>query len=457
MTLIHWLYALGVIVVVATMILRRNVIIPCIAFTFLIGLVYTGSLTGAASAVFTSGVVATRELFSIFFIIAIMVAMLKGLEATGGDEVMARPLRGFIRSPFTGFVAIIIGTLVFSLLFWPTPAIPLIGVLLIPAAVASGLPPMLCAMALAITGQGMALAADVVIQGAPGLTAKSAGVPVDMVLMRAAVLSLVVGAVALVLAWIMNRDEIQKFKEAGGAAETVFGKKAGELVAGGKYGPISVVLLVIAVVGVIFSLFAFSIRGGDAAGLLGGAVLIVLAIIALLSYRAKGLDIMSDYLGEGLSFAFKVMGPIIPIAGFFFIGSPEMAPAILGKGAPGYLFDIGALIAQVISPASFIGGFGMLVLGVITGLDGSGFSGLPLVGTLSAALAGGNQNLAAGLGAIGQIGAVWSGGGTIVAWSTLVAVAGIAGVPVLDLVRRNFVPVVAGLVVATIVGVLFMM
>lgn len=457
MTLIHWLYALGVVVVVATMILRRNVIIPCIAFTFLIGLVYTGSLTGAASAVFTSGVVATRELFSIFFIIAIMVAMLKGLEATGGDEVMARPLRGFIRSPFTGFVAIIIGTLVFSLLFWPTPAIPLIGVLLIPAAVASGLPPMLCAMALAITGQGMALAADVVIQGAPGLTAKSAGVPVDMVLMRAAVLSLVVGAVALVLAWIMNRDEIQKFKEAGGAAETVFGKKAGELVAGGKYGPVSVVLLVIAVVGVIFSLFAFSIRGGDAAGLLGGAVLIVLAIIALLSYRAKGLDIMSDYLGEGLSFAFKVMGPIIPIAGFFFIGSPEMAPAILGKGAPGYLFDIGALIAQVISPASFIGGFGMLVLGVITGLDGSGFSGLPLVGTLSAALAGGNQNLAAGLGAIGQIGAVWSGGGTIVAWSTLVAVAGIAGVPVLDLVRRNFVPVVAGLVVATIVGVLFMM
>lgn len=457
MTLIHWIYALGVIVVVATMILRRNVIIPCIAFTFLIGLVYTGSLTGAASAIFTSGVVATRELFSIFFIIAIMVAMLKGLEATGGDEVMARPLRAFIRSPFTGFVAIIVGTLVFSLLFWPTPAIPLIGVLLIPAAVASGLPPMLCAMALAITGQGMALAADVVIQGAPGLTAKSAGVPVDMVLMRAAVLSLIVGAVALTLTWIMNRGEIQKFKEAGGVADTVFGKKTGELVAGGKYGLISVVLMVIAVIGVIFSLFAFSIRGGDAAGLLGGAVLIVLAIIALLSYRAKGLDIMSDYLGEGLSFAFKVMGPIIPIAGFFFIGSPDMAPAILGEGAPGYLFDIGSIIAQVISPATFVGGFGMLALGIITGLDGSGFSGLPLVGTLSAALAGGNQNLAAGLSAIGQIGAVWSGGGTIVAWSTLVAVAGIAGVSVLELVRRNFVPVVAGMVVATGVGVLFMM
>lgn len=457
MTLIHWLYALGVIVVVATMILRRNVIIPCIAFTFLIGLIFTGTLTGAVSTIFTAGVVATRELFTIFFIIAIMVALLKGLEATGGDEVMARPLRGFIRSPFSAYVAIIVGTLVFSLLFWPTPAIPLIGVLLFPAAVASGLPPMLCAIALALTGQGMALAADVVIQGAPGLTAKSAGVPVDMVLSRGAILSLVVGAVALTLAWIMNRHEIREFKEAGGATDTVFGKKAGEVIAGGKYGLVSVALMVIAVVGVIISLFAFNIRGGDAAGLLGGAVLIVLSIIALLAYRARGLDIMSDYVGEGLSFAFKVMGPIIPIAGFFFIGSPDMAPAILGEGAPGYLFDIGSIIAQVITPASFIGGFGMVVLGAITGLDGSGFSGLPLVGTLSAALAGGNHNLAAGLAAIGQIGAVWSGGGTIVAWSTLVAVAGIAGVSALDLVRRNFVPVIAGLIVATIVGVLFMM
>lgn len=99
----------------------------------------------------------------------------------------------------------------------------------------------------------------------------------------------------------------------------------------------------------------------------------------------------------------------------------------------------------------------MLILGIITGLDGSGFSGLPMTGTLAGAMAGGNHTVAATLASIGQIGAIWSGGGTIIAWSSLVAVAGIVGVPVLDLVRKNFIPVVIGMVVSTIVGVLFLM
>ncbi|NLC62538.1 MAG: hypothetical protein GX759_00445, partial [Thermoanaerobacterales bacterium] len=54
-------------------------------------------------------------------------------------------------------------------------------------------------------------------------------------------------------------------------------------------------------------------------------------------------------------------------------------------------------------------------------------------------------------------GAIWSGGGTIVAWSSLVAVAGIVGVPVLDLVRKNFIPVVIGMIVSTIIGVIIFM
>jgi len=37
MTTAHWLYVIGVIVVVLTMVLRRNVVIPCIIFSFLIG------------------------------------------------------------------------------------------------------------------------------------------------------------------------------------------------------------------------------------------------------------------------------------------------------------------------------------------------------------------------------------------------------------------------------------
>ena len=58
------------------------------------------------------------------------------------------------------------------------------------------------------------------------------------------------------------------------------------------------------------------------------------------------------------------------------------------------------------------------------------------------------------LGAIGQMGAIWTGGGTIVAWSSLVAIAGFCGVSVLALVRKNFIPVISGLIVSTIVAVI---
>jgi len=460
-TSVHWLYIIGVLTVIVTMILRKNVIIPCILFTFAIGVAYKGSFSGGVITIFNASITAATGLFSIFMIIGVMVTLLAALEVTGADQVLVRPLKGLMKSPLTGYLVIIAGTAFISLLFWPTPAVPLIGALLIPAAMRAGLPPIMCAVAIALAGQGMALGGDVVIQGAPGLTAKSAGVSVEMVTLRAGILTLITGVVAMVTAYLMNLKEIRQYAAqangGGGGFEIV--EQAGgveKVPEGAKYANFAAGLLIVMVIGVVAALFAFDIKGGDASALLGGAALLVIIVTSLLVYKSKGMESVSDFLGEGLGFAFKVMGPIIPIAGFFFIGSPESAPAILGKGAPGYLFDVGNAMAAVISPTGFIASFGLLILGIITGLDGSGFSGLPLVGTLAAALGGGNQVVTATLASIGQIGAIWSGGGTIVAWSSLVAVAGIAGVPVLDLVRKNFLPVAAGMIVATVVAVLFM-
>ncbi|KJR97077.1 MAG: membrane protein [Peptococcaceae bacterium BRH_c4a] len=460
---VHWIYIIGVLTVIATMILRKNVIIPCILFTFAIGLVYTGSFIGGVGTIFNASIVAAKDLFSIFMIIGVMVALLAAMEVTGADQVLVKPLKGFMNSPLTGYLVIILGTAFISLLFWPTPAVPLIGALLIPAAIRAGLPPIMCAVAIALAGQGMALGGDVIIQGAPGLTAKSAGVPVEMVTIRAGMLTAITGVVAITMAWIMSRKEIKTFAEKTKNEKStgfdIVGQAGGveKVLEGARYGKFAAGLMIAVVVGVVVSLFAFDIKGGDASALLGGSAFLVIIITSLLVFKSKGLDSVADFLGEGLGFAFKIMGPIIPIAGFFFIGSPESAPLILGKGAPGYLFDVGNAMASVISPTGFVASFGLLILGMITGLDGSGFSGLPLVGTLAAALGSGNQNITATLASIGQIGAIWSGGGTIVAWSSLVAVAGIAGVPVLDLVRKNFIPVITGMVVSTIVAVIFML
>lgn len=463
MTLAHWIYALGTIAVVLTMIFRRNVLIPCIVSTFLIAFIYKGSLVGAVTSVFSAQMAALGELGSIFVIIGLMFAMLKSLSVTGADEMLVAPMKKLMVTPLISYIVIIVSTYIISLFFWPTPAVPLIGALLVPAAIQAGLPPMAGAVALALAGQGMALSGDIVIQGAPGLSAKAAGIPVPLLTSYAAILSIITGITAIAIAYYMMRNEIALFQKEGVRELAAASDAKPELQVktqahrGEAYAPFLVWLLIICMAGVIFAMFRFDIKGGDASALLGGTAILIMTVATLLVEGVKGLDVIADHLTDGLVFAFRVMGQILPIAGFFFLGNPEAVVGILGEGAPGFLFDIGQMIAQAIPPQGFLSAFGMLILGIITGLDGSGFSGLPMTGTLAGAMAGGNQSVAAGLAAIGQMGAIWSGGGTIIAWSSLVAVAGIVGVPVLDLVRKNFIPVIIGMAVSTIVAVIFLM
>ncbi|MGI6143636.1 MAG: hypothetical protein ACOYEK_07265 [bacterium] len=465
MTTAHWLYVIGVVVVIGTMLMRRNVVTPCIIFTFLIGWVYHGSIVKAVQTVFEASMAAAVELFSIFLIIGLMVAMLKAMSKTGADEMMISPLKGLLVSPTISYVVLALTTLVVALFFWPTPSIPLVGALLAPIAIQAGLPPLAAAMAIALAGQGMALAGDVIIQGAPKLTATAAAVPVEMVLYKAGILTVITGVIALILGYWQMRPEIARFqrkmKEKGGeildviGAGQVMGTQAEERVNAPGVAKFLAVLVPVVMGLVIIAMIRFQILGGDATALLGGAAAVIAVAATLLTSGVKSLDEIADCVGDGLVFAFRVMGPILPIAGFFFLGSPEAAAGILGEGAPGFLFDVGNIVAQSIPPTGLLAGFGILILGMITGLDGSGFSGLPLVGSLAGALSGGSVAEASTLGAIGQLGAVWTGGGTLVAWCTLVAVAGIVGVPVLDLVRKNLVPVLAGLFVATLFGIIF--
>lgn len=72
--------------------------------------------------------------------------------------------------------------LISSLFFWPSPAVALIGAVLLPAALRVGLPALGAAMAMNLFGHGIALSGDYIIQGAPKLTADAAGLPVGSVM-----------------------------------------------------------------------------------------------------------------------------------------------------------------------------------------------------------------------------------------------------------------------------------
>ncbi|QFG25021.1 hypothetical protein [Actinomadura sp. WMMB 499] len=523
----HWVFLTGIIVIIAVMIARKNVVIPAIAATFCTALAYDGSPVRALQSVFNASLTAATELFSIFLIIALVTALLGALRALGADRRMVEPFRHVMRGAHSAFWVIAGTTYVISLFFWPTPAVPLIGAILLPAAISAGLRPISAALAIAIAGQGMALSSDYVIQVAPGLSAKAAGVDTGAVADRAMVLSLITGAVALAVAYLMSRREmrapdvrhlarweageeeepaarparparrgllarrIATAAGAGGASggappaavlerdeprrDAMTERALGDGAPGGRDGhaghdghagrskafamivPIALAALLGYMMLGKFTGLVPEVVGGDAAALVGGTAVALLVAAALSRDGLGCLESCGEHIVDGLVFAVKAMGVVIPIAGFFFLGNADFAGRIMaldeGATAPGFLFDLTARIEGAVPDNGVIVGLALLLVGLISGLDGSGFSGLPMTGSLAGSLGPASGTDPALLAAIGQMGSIWAGGGVLIAWSSLLAVAGFARVPVLELVRRAFLPVVAGLVVATLAGI----
>src|ERR1700726_4872232 len=210
LTAAHWAYVAGVVAVVLTMILRANVVVPSIVATFVVALAFTGSAVGALSAIFNASFVAAKELFNIFLVIALITALLNALKTLRSDVRMVQPFRTVMTNGHTAFFVLAAVTYVISLFFWPTPAVPLVSAVLLPAAIVAGLPPLAGAMAIAIAGQGMALSSDYVIGVAPGISAKAAGAAVSAAAVadRALSLSLITGGIALVIAYFSIRKLI---------------------------------------------------------------------------------------------------------------------------------------------------------------------------------------------------------------------------------------------------------
>jgi len=500
--LAHWFYLAGVAVIVLTMIARANVVVPSIIATCLVVFALTGSPVAALSGIFSASMVAAAELFNIFLVIAFMTALLNSLKTLRSDVRMVEPFRRVMTNGHLAFLILAAVTYAISLFFWPTPAVPLVSAILLPAAIAAGLPALGGAVAIAIAGQGMALSSDYVIGVAPSISAKAVGMGITpgMVADRALVLSLVTGAVALTLAYLSLRKHIQRPSQvllerwqakaaAPGMApehhEGSFDKR--EIASGTRHDeplvtdpqiegslhevarrrvkwsklfaivtPLAFLCVVVVMVLPKFDLGVAELRGGEAAALVGGVAVLLMILATLAGEGARRmLDTCADHITDGFVFAFKAMGSVLPIAGFFFLGNGETTAKILGvDAAPSLLFELIQAYQHLVPDSHVLAAFGVLIVGMITGIDGSGFSGLPLTGTLAGALGPVVNFDPATLAAIGQLGAIWTGGGTLIAWSSLIAVAGFARVPVLDAVRALMLPVLSGLVVAVIAGIL---
>jgi hypothetical protein len=345
----------------------------------------------------------------------------------------------------------------------------------VPVAVRVGLPALAAAVAINLAGHGMALSADPIIQGATRLSAGAAGIDPTQLFPYTFLFSIVTGVIAISIAVFTIRRDMKSgvlkaaTEEEIAAMSDVESHHGGDDAALGEMAPgryakvlaIGVPIVLGCIAGLMIYRGIFNpdkaIRGGDATALLGGAATIMLVLAAFAKHGMQALDGITDYLRTGFYFSIKIFAPIIPIAGFFFLGNPDHAAAVIGDGTPGYLFDVGNYIGNNLDGNHFAIGFGMTVIGMLTGMDGSGFSGLPLTGALAGALGNGMGINVAVLAALGQVAAIFAGGGTLVAWAFGVcADAGISGIKPADLVRRNFVPVLTGLTAVTFLAIYLM-
>jgi hypothetical protein len=205
----------------------------------------------------------------------------------------------------------------------------------------------------------------------------------------------------------------------------------------------------------IIVMFIAKLQGGDATALIGGTALFILILVTFFTYRKKSLENITSRFIEGLQFGFKVFGPVIPIAAFFYLGDSgfiSIFGELLPKGSNGLVNDLGVALADIVPLNAGVGAVTLTAVGAITGLDGSGFSGISLVGSIaqlfSTAIGTGISTLTA----LGQVAAIWVGGGTLIPWA-VIPVAAICGVDPFELARRNLKPVLIGLVVTTIVAI----
>ena len=458
LTAAHWVYALFIVIVMVTMALRKDTPLVCIIGSFVLSWVITGNLVKAVQAVFNSVTVAFSELLGIVVIISLIVAMAKMLEECGLAEMMFRPVQKTLKSPAIAFWVMGFVIMLVAWVIWPSPAIALVGALLLPAAVKAGLPPINAAMAISMFGYGCALTTDFIIQGAPGITAKAAGITPGDVMAKSLPMLIVWGLIALPLSF---RSVKKDLKALGGkvvewapfemTAEAALEREKWTKAAPG-FKRIALWIIAILFALDIVGMLAFKLRGGDATALLGGTVGLVMVIVGLGVYRKEGFEKLADHSRAGFMFGVRIFAPVFLIASFFFMGSPGTAKAIFGEGARGLLFDLGQALANTVPLSRVPVAIVQAVVGGITGLDGSGFSGLPLVGTLSQALGGPTHLNVATLGALGQFFAVCVGGGTIIPWAVIPAAA-ITGTDPVEIARRNLVPTLLGFVGVVIVAI----
>lgn len=438
LTPLHYAYLIGVIVILAVMVLKKDTPAVCIAFLFILGLIGLKSVTGGIITVFSAVLYAGREFMEVLATIALVTSLSKCLKDLGSDYLMMVPMAGIMKTPSLTWWILGLTMFLFSLFLWPSPSVALVGAIMLPFAVKAGLNPLAAAMAMNLFGHGFALSYDVVIQGAPAISAGAAGLDTSSILRQAWPLFWMMGIVTVLSAYVLNRSQLDargpRLSIQAEPSRPQGHKKAALFLA---------VFTPIAFAGDIILMLLCGLKDGDATSMVSGTALLITCLGALLGFGKQSLEKVTGYVTEGFLFAIRIFAPVIIIGAFFFLGGDGITSIMGERFNRGIMNDWALWLAQNAPLNKYMAAFIQMVVGGLTGLDGSGFSGLPLTGALARTFGTATGSSVPVMAALGQITAIFVGGGTIVPWG-LIPVAAICNVSPLELARKNLIPVCIG-------------
>lgn len=462
LSIIHYIYILFTLLILISIFRKKDITIVCIIGILALSLYITKSIPSSIIAVFNGFLYAITELLPIILIISIITAFSKLLSVTGINEVMVSPLVKLIKNKYVAYWVIGISMMIISWFFWPSPAVALIGAVLIPVAQKVGLPKLSAAMAMNIFGHGIALSSDIIIQGASRLTSNSAGITINELNSTLIPLEIVMALTTTIIAFILVVKDFKKEPNTDSSSKINIpicqDNKSPIINLSCKKKRFYSLLIFIGYISDIFLMLSFDLTGGDATALVGGTTLFLLILIFLGSFKFNSMEQITPYIIDGFQFAFKVFGAVIPVATFFYIGGNGFE-SILGNLLPsnsqGIINDLGIALANSVPLNKTIATATVSGVGLLTGLDGSGFSGLSLVGSSAMLFSNSMSINISALASIGQICTIWIGGGTLIPWA-LIPVAAICDVSPFELARKNLIPVSIGLIVTIIYAIVFL-
>lgn len=454
-TPLHILYLAGVVSILAFMIMRLDTPLVCIFFLFLIGAAALHSVVGGIQTVFNAALFAAREFMEIIATIALVTALSKCLGELGSDQLLAEPVKRIMKTPSAAWWCLGIFMFLVSLFLWPSPAVALVGAVMLPLTLKAGLSPLLAAVAMNLFGHGFALSWDPVIQGAPAVSASAAGISTSSLLREAGPVFLVMGIVTALAAFFINKKEISRKNFTAGeigslsAARCENAGQETEMPAKPlrPSAKIMAVLVPSAFLADILIMLSRHLSGGEATSIVSGTAVALMCLGSVLGFGRHSLKKVTSYLTEGFLFAIQIFAPVIIIGAFFFLGGSGIT-SILGESyQTGILNDWAVWLASHAPLNPHMAAVLQVIVGGLTGLDGSGFSGLPLTGAMARTFGAATGASVPILAALGQISAIYVGGGTIVPWG-IIPVAAICGVSPVDLARKNLLPVAVGFLAA---------